>query len=300
MIEHISYGGWKNNVRISNGNIEVVVTLDVGPRIIRLAKIGGPNMFNEFADQLGTSGENEWRIRGGHRFWHGPEGIPRTYVLDNFPVGCEELSDLAVRVTPPAEPENSVQKQIDIVMDSKEASVRVIHRMKNIGRWPIELAPWALSVMSPGGVAIMPLSKNQPHGERPNPAYSLTFWAYTDLTDSRLTFGRKFITIDHARAKASSKWGMINEHGWVAYCVHGMLFVNRFGWDTHKVYPDNGCNFETYSDDQIMELETLGPMTKLQPDESLEHVECWKLFTQVAPVISEKDIERLVEPLVTK
>jgi hypothetical protein len=300
MIERISYGGWKNNIRISNGNIEVVVTLDVGPRIIRLSSIGGQNIFNEFADQLGKSGENEWRIRGGHRFWHAPEGIPRTYVLDNFPVVCEELSDLAVRVIPPAEPENSIQKQINIVMDPKDAKVKVIHRMKNIGRWPIELAPWALSVMSPGGLAIMPLSKNKPHFERPNPAYSLTFWAYTDLTDSRLTFGRKYITIDHANAKTSSKWGMINENGWVAYSVRDMLFVKQFDWLPERTYPDNGCNFETYSDDQIMELETLGPMTKLQPDEALEHVENWRLFTKIPAISGEKDIESVVVPLLNE
>lgn len=295
MIEKIHYGGWENNVRLSNGTIELVVTLDVGPRVIRLGEVGGENLFNEFKEQLGKSGEREWQIRGGHRFWHGPEAIPRTYILDNFPVEFERLDELSLRVRPGAEVENGIQKQIDISMDKGERRVTLVHRMTNIGRWEIELAPWALSVMAKGGRAIMPLPRKQPHFERPNPAYSLTFWSYTDLTDPRLRFGRNYITIEHAKAHGPSKWGMNVEAGWAGYMVHGTLFVKTFEFDGKAVYPDNGCNFETYSDEHIMELETLGPMRKLGPGETLEHVERWQIVTGVPGVLEEEeDIERVI------
>jgi hypothetical protein len=298
MIERISYGGWKNNVRMTNGKIELVATLDVGPRVIRLAEVGGANLFNEFEEQLGKSGEGDWQIRGGHRFWHAPEAIPRTYILDNYPVKCEELGELSFRVTPAAETENGIQKEIEISMAKNERKVTLRHRMTNIGRWEIELAPWSLSVMARGGRAIMPLSKKQPHFERPNPAYSLTFWAYTDLSDPRLRFGSKYITIDHAKANGPSKWGMNVEAGWVAYAVNGMLFVKSFAFDAGATYPDNGCNFETYSDERIMELETLGAMRKLEPGKSLEHVETWRVFTDVPAVSNEQDIDQVVQKFI--
>jgi hypothetical protein len=294
MIEHIRYGGWENNVRLSNGKIELVVTLDVGPRIIRLGTVGGENLFNEFADQLGKSGEPDWQIRGGHRFWHSPEAIPRTYVLDNFPVQYEQLTDLSLRVIPVPETENGIQKQIDIAMDETERLVTLTHRITNIGRWDIELAPWALSVMAKGGRMIVPLPKKQPHFDRPNPAYTLTFWSYTDLTDPRLSFGSNAITIDHAKAKGPSKWGMNIEAGWAAYLVHDMLFVKTFAFDAAATYPDHGSNFETYSDENIMELETLGPMTKLTPGQSLEHVETWRIVSDVPAGVNAQDIDHLV------
>src|SRR6516225_11433579 len=33
-VEKVEYKGWKNNLRLSNGEAELIVTLDVGPRII--------------------------------------------------------------------------------------------------------------------------------------------------------------------------------------------------------------------------------------------------------------------------
>ena len=69
MITRTEYRGWAHNVKLSNGEIELVATLDVGPRVLRLAFLDGPNVFKEFSEQLGGSGEAEWLIRGGHRLW---------------------------------------------------------------------------------------------------------------------------------------------------------------------------------------------------------------------------------------
>ena len=79
-IETIAYGGWDNCLRLSNDKIEIVITLDVGPRLIRLGFPGGPNHFKEFPETLGQTGGTEWNSYGGHRLWHAPEQMPRTYV----------------------------------------------------------------------------------------------------------------------------------------------------------------------------------------------------------------------------
>src|SRR5437870_11070511 len=85
-VEKIEYKGWKNNLRLSNGDAELVVTLDVGPRIISYQLAGGKNVFKEYEEQLGQSGEADWQIRGGHRLWLAPEDLARTYAPDNGPV----------------------------------------------------------------------------------------------------------------------------------------------------------------------------------------------------------------------
>ena len=69
VVEKTEYAGWKNNLRISNGEAELIATLDVGPRIISYRLTSGKNVFKEYADQLGKAGESEWMIRGGHRLW---------------------------------------------------------------------------------------------------------------------------------------------------------------------------------------------------------------------------------------
>src|SRR5262249_49134090 len=88
-IEKVEYKGWKNNLKLSNGEVELIITLDVGPRVIRYGYVGGANVLKEVDAQIGKSGEREWMIRGGHRLWHAPEEIKRTYELDNSPVKWE-------------------------------------------------------------------------------------------------------------------------------------------------------------------------------------------------------------------
>src|SRR2546427_8985150 len=89
-VEKVEYKGWKNNLRLSNGEAELILTLDVGPRVISYKLTDGKNVFVELADQVGKSGETEWIARGGHRLWVGPEDLTRTYALDNSPIKYEE------------------------------------------------------------------------------------------------------------------------------------------------------------------------------------------------------------------
>ena len=44
-----------------------------------------------------------------------------------------------------------------------------------------------------------------------------------------------------------------------------------------QAHPDLGCSFETFTNADMLELETLGPMTRLAPGESVTHTERWSL-----------------------
>ena len=52
-VEKIEYKGYPNNLRLTNGDAELILTLDVGPRIISYKLKGGKNVFVELADQMG-------------------------------------------------------------------------------------------------------------------------------------------------------------------------------------------------------------------------------------------------------
>lgn len=288
MLEEIEYAEWKNNLRISNGIVEAVVTLDVGPRIMRFGMSGGVNLLKEFPGDLGGAGEKEWKIRGGHRLWHAPEAIPRTYVLDNGPARWERVDNLGASVTPPPEPENSVQRALEIRMRPDSPALKIIHRITNIGRWPVELSCWALTAMAEGGKAIVPLPKPRPHFDMPNPAYMMAAWSYTDMADPRLRFGKDHLLIDHSLADASLKLGLSVPDGWAAYARGGALFVKEFGWSNGARYPDGGCNFETYSEKSFIELESLGPLSVIAPGETIEHAETWRVLTDFPELIDNR------------
>lgn len=298
MITRTEYGGWANNVKLSNGQIELIATLDVGPRIIRFGFVDGANVFKNFSAQMGGAGEDEWKIRGGHRLWHAPEAKPRSYALDNAPVALDELGPMSIRLTPAPETENGIQKQIDVIMSADTNEVMVTHRLTNIGAWDIVLAPWALSVMDAGGVAIVPLPPKQPHGQILTPGFPIVMWPYTEMGDSRFHWGNRYITFTQDASKGPGKFGMLLEEGWAAYLVHNTLFVKYFDLLPYEEYPDYGCNFETFSNEEMLEVESLGPLDILEAGCAVEHVETWKLFRDAPAISDEASIDSLVRALV--
>ncbi len=298
MITRTEYGGWKNNVKLSNGQLELIATLDVGPRIIRFGFVGGPNVLKEFPEQMGSTGESEWKIRGGHRLWHAPEAKPRTYALDNGPVNLEQHHECCIRLSPPPETENGILKQLDISMGENDNAVVITHRIINTGPWAIELAPWALTVMDAGGIAIVPLPEKRPHTEVLTPDFPLVLWPYTNLRDPRLGLGTRYITLAQDARQGATKFGMAQMLGWAAYQVHHCLFVKYFDYDPCETYPDYNCNFETFTNEEMLEVESLGPLTVLEPGDCIEHPETWRLFADVEATTDEDIIDERIRPLV--
>jgi len=297
-MEKVSYRGWPNCYRLSNGLVDLVVTSDVGPRIIRFGFLNQVNEFKEYDAMMGLTGGDEWRIYGGHRLWHAPEATPRTYYPDNEPVRVEEHPGF-VRLIQPTETTTGIQKELDIHLWSDSAHAKVVHRLRNHNLWAVELAPWALTVMAPGGKIIIPLPPRGSHPEHLLPVNTLTLWAYTDLSDPRWTWGRKYILLrQDPAATTPQKIGAMVPDGWVAYANRGHLFVKKFSHVPEATYPDFGCSVETFTNADMLEVETVAPLVNLQPGTTVEHVEDWFLFDNVPVPQDDADVDRHVLPLV--
>lgn len=305
-VEKVEYKGWKNNLRLSNGDAELILTLDVGPRVISYKLANGKNVFVELVDQLGKSGESEWVARGGHRLWVGPEDLTRTYAPDNSPIKYEELPGGAIRLIQNPD-EYGIQKEMDVQLAPRGSKVTVTHRIKNVAEKETELAPWVLTMMAPGGVEIIPLPPKRPHPGPPRNAKSpkdywpnqiMVIWPFTDFKDPRWSFGSKYITLRHDANSGPTKIGLAHQLGWIGYLNGGTLFIKRIPYEDGKTYPDNGCNFETFSNQDMQEIESLGPMVKLAPGKSVEHIERWELISLdlLEGIKSENEIESRVLP----
>jgi len=269
---------------MTNGEVELVVTGDIGPRIIRYAFAGGRNLFHEFASQAGKSGESTWQNRGGHRLWVAPEAPPPspvTYALDNFSVDIT-LKGGAIIATPPVEREAGLQKQLVVKMAPAGSGVEVLHRITNLNPWTIELSAWALTVMAPGGVGITGLPPRGTHPEMLAPTNPLVIWAFTDLSDKRWQFTWKYVLLrQDPKSPTSQKIGSFNPETFGAYHLGNELFVKRYRANPAQTYPDMGASFEMFTNREVLELETLGPLTKLAPQATVEHVERWSLHKNI-------------------
>ncbi len=297
IIEKVAFGGWSNCYRLSDGTVEIIVTGDVGPRIIRCGFVGGKNLFLEFPGDLGKTGTDKWEFYGGHRLWHSPESLKRCYHPDNDPVEIKMLSN-GLHIIQDIEPNTLIKKEMIITLNPETHKFTVLHQMTNTGNWPIEFALWALSMMNTSGVAIIPQYREaDPEGLLPNRYISL--WPYTDPADSRVTWGSRYVLLrQDVQKEPAFKYGISVPEGWGAYAVAGDLFLKKFAYDPEATYPDNNVNVELYTNHQILELETLSPLYKVAPGKTVTHTEEWSLFRGLPEINNEADVNTHVLPLI--
>ncbi len=277
MITSTKFHGW-NALTLATDRVELVIPLDIGPRVISCSLDGGPNLFATVSAELGKDGEQDWKIRGGHRLWHAPEVPPRNYQPDNTPITATKLAGgKGLRVNQPVEEKTGIRKSFTIEALSN-TDFKVTHVLKNENMWAVELSPWALTVMARNSYTTIPFNKKVPHGQTLVPDYAIVPWTYTDFTDPVWDFHRDYIGIRVDKGTVPQKLGLTNFPGWAANWQKGGTFVKYWDVKTGVNYPDFGCSFETYVCDFMNELESLGPLAKVEPGASVTLVEYWGLI----------------------
>jgi hypothetical protein len=275
--KNINYMGWPNCLRLSNSEVELIIPTDIGLRILHFGFIGGQNIFFLSPNDKGKQGGNQWRIYGGHRLWHAPEAIPRTYSPDNDPISYSWDSQ-TLKIIQPEETGTGISKEMEISLSPDKNEVKVLHRLINRNPWSVRLSAWALSAMAPGGKAIIP---QEPYGEGNEhllPARSMALWSYARMNDPRWTWGNKFIqAMQDPAFHSEQKIGVHNKQGWVSYCLEEEFLVKVFDFDPSKEYPDFNSNNEIYFNGNFLEVETLGPYIEITSLGNTEHTEYWFL-----------------------
>ena len=294
-------------VSISNGVIEALVTVDIGPRIISFGYVGGQNFMCDERKRLGNKVSKEytdffgegrqWENLGGHRIWLSPESYPETYLPDDRPVSYEATADGAI-FSPLADTQVGAQKTLILKMDENEAKMQVTMKVKNISEKDKEFAIWSLSVCTEGGTLIVPMNTNDT-GLLPNRIISV--WPYTDMSNDRIYWGKKYVTVrQDSSAEEPMKLGFDLNCG-TAYYVLGEEILRKNYKTNHPdgIYPDGGCSFETYTNNCMLEFETLGELNNVAPGEESELTEMWTLCKKPCEVDLKNDasIDNMIEKI---
>ena len=64
-VEKREYFGWRDSYWLANGDVELVVPAEIGPRIVRYGFAGGQNLFHNFPHALGNPVSRSGRIAAG-------------------------------------------------------------------------------------------------------------------------------------------------------------------------------------------------------------------------------------------
>ncbi len=276
---------------IENDHLLVEYLAHDGLRLVRLIVKNSASRDNLLAETPHSSWQTahgEYFLRGGHRLWHAPEAMPRSYVPDGGGLDVKTLPD-GVWLGQSTEAPTGIRKSMEVRLSPGRPALRVKHVLRNEGLWLVELAPWAITQVALGGVAVLPQAAGpiDAAGLLPNRQFAL--WSYTQTSDKRLELHDDFCLVHGRPQLPPCKIGYQNRQGWAGYLRQDVFFVKRFAPQAELPHPDFGCNVEVYVNDLSLELETIGPLKCLAPGQSVAHVEQWEFFTgvQAGPTLDE-------------
>ena len=304
-----NYKKYGKCLSISNGSIEALVTLEVGPRIISFSFVGQDNILfseREEFEQMGGKEFDEhyykgaqWENYGGHRLWIAPESLPETYYPDNLPVEYT-IDGNSVLFKQKPQKENGIEISIEVIMDNKKPEMSVKHYGKNISDGQKEFALWPITVMDKGGIEIIPLNCDDT-GLLPN--RNITFWPYTNINDPRFYICNKYITLSQDASNSNAFKIGVDCHSGIGYYVIGdNVFCKEY---THAIggnYPDYSASYESYTNETILEFETLSTIHNVNPSETITHSEKWKLYSKPCELDpkNEESISKFISSLVSE
>ena len=282
---------------ISNTHLRLEFLAKAGPRLVRLFL--GESRENQLAEAPNFSMDTPYGVYhfyGGHRLWHGPEAFPRSYIPDDSGLTVEELAD-GVRLTQPAEAPTGIAKSIDVYLDPSRAALKLVHTLRNDGLWAVELTPWGITQLPLGGLAVLPMPGNPPKQSALLPDRNLALWHFTHWTDPRLSFQDDYLLIQAQPLMPPCKIGFLSRAGWIGYLRQGVFFRKSFEPEPQATHTDLSCNVEIFCNDELIELETLAPLRRLEPGSTVSQTEWWEFTTGVDVPMTLEGVRSLANTL---
>jgi hypothetical protein len=276
---------------ISNPFLRLDYLAQGGPRLVRLVRAGTEiNLLAEAPQTHWETPYGEYHLWGGHRLWHAPEDFPRSSIPDDDSLQIETLPD-GVRLVGGLEVSTGMRKTIEVRLLPDQPCLTLCHMLVNEGLWPIEVAPWAITALPAGGVAIIPHRAPGKGGHQPDRHVAL--WPDTHWDDPRFHIYDDALLAEGAPGQPPGKIGLRTYQGWLAYAWNDSLLIKRFDANLPGPYPDKNCNVEIYTGASYIELETLAPLVTLEPGQSTRHKETWEVHPWLSKQLSLGEIVQM-------
>lgn len=283
---------------ISSAHLRVDFLTEAGPRLVRLFLADTTdNLLAEVPDIHWPTPFGEFHVFGGHRIALAPEALGLTYIPEDSGVIVEE-TPCGVKLLGPVQAAAGVSKAIEIELHPDRPALTLRHQVRNEQAVPIEIAPWAVTQLPPGGIALMPL-RDLDDGDHHVPDRQLVLWPYTSWQDDRLFADDELVWLEAQPLPGECKVGTL-AHGWLGYYRSGVLLLKRFDPQLAQLHPDRNTNAQLYCNNRIVELETLGPLTVLQPGQQATHVEVWEIQRGLDVPPSIEGVSDLIHSLLLK
>ncbi len=321
------YNGW-DCYKLRNNLITVVAVPAIGGRIMEYKLGPYPFLFTNEEEygkvytDVEINAQQAWHNFGGFKVWPAPQSTweerlsqqwPPPAVFDLFPFEPKVLADKLVaslQLVSEKDPEGTgLQTRREVSVYPRSTRVTVTETFQNVTDKPITWSIWDVTQVRTA------LEKDKPFSEQ-----AVVYFPLDKL--SKLEKGyRELITEPDNEVERQEQWkpeiapgimGVVYKHqkgkigadsmdGWIAYVdeLHHYVYVKRFEVFTDEDYPDRGCTVEVYTDGDkpYMEVEVLGPLRELMPDESYSFTVDWFATRCNGPILSCTEAGVVSQPL---
>ena len=321
-VTRLTYKGWKNCARISNGVVDAIVVPSIG-RIMEFQFVGHPESSPIFTNQdlVGKTGADvkagDWANFGGDKLWPSPQSGWLQYIGHTFPPPPEfdglpqrlEIVPGGVRLIVPFSAEYGTDASRTITLRPGESQLYIAQTIRRIaaptgkgGQTPLGL--WSVTQTRGDETAYLPLN--------PKSRFPLGFVTFDGevrpvLDSPALPVGwtrsETMLTVKRDE-KISTKLGVDNAAGWIASLYGGTtLFSEHFPPRSPLSYPDGGSSAEVYTNagsTAYIELELLGPLQPLPVGNQMTYDIVWKLQRLPHAPTNSAQAEQLVRAAMSK
>jgi hypothetical protein len=294
-IRHVTYHGWTDAVRLSNGLVEAIVVPQIG-RVMRFQFVGRPETDPLYEDPAwaGKSGSKadlaSWANFGGDKLWPSPQSAwpggtwPPDKAFDGDPYYAEAIPN-GVRLISPVSPAFAARAFRSITM--RPGQPRLYFQQKLVkdahAPRPFPIGVWTITQVRADAFITIP---TLPMPGQPQGTLSLSDTGITNVPPFYQFDGRTVrITHDPAQSHKISVWPSAG-----AIFLHygsGLTFSEHFTPPAVGAsYAANEQPIEVYSSagkPGNYEMELLGPLLPLKAGESAYLSVYWQLETAPKP-----------------
>lgn len=282
-VEQVTYRGWKNSYRLSNGRVSVAVVPAIGGRIMEFSLDGRKALWENPAE-LGKTyplAADPWRNYGGYKSWNAPQdrwGWPPDPHLDRGPARVRVLRDARGRatgleVTGQESPRFRLRFTKRLTLDPRTGVLRLEQRMRNTSSRPQTWSLWDVTQVPSSGRVVLEVN---PSSRFPGGVYYYDEKAKQSGQAARQ--GRLAVVTWKGQA---AKFGFDCDAGWMARLAGPIAYVKRFPrLQRGAAYPDKGSYAQVFTNGRelpYVEMEIAGPLVRLAPGQETTLVEEWEL-----------------------
>jgi len=280
-------------MHISTDHAELIVLIEMGPRIISLKRRGGTErMFRNLVTNPDYA-ETGWRGMGGARPWASDgevcdEGI-RAYAQDNGPCEVSTSDDRqVVTVWGAIDPRFMIQRGFEI-RKNNHWGFDVTSLLKNCsqGGMPLQGGMWAVAAVDFGetGSTTLGILTGKPDSNWQVGDYRIIWdWAghhtQPEFISDQLAIAKGLVCVTpkgfEGKLMANSPLGTIV----VQNDDTSFFKVIQCDPRLNSLLPGR-CNTAVYTCGQFAESETMGPTTFVEAGNVLRHTERWALYEPV-------------------